>query len=647
MAEPKIIIVGGGLAGLSAAMKIAEAGVKVDLFSMVPVKRSHSVCAQGGINGAVNTKGEGDSPEVHFYDTIKGGDFLADQPLPRGMCHAAPSIIYMMDRMGVQFNRTNEGLLDFRRFGGTLFSRTAFAGATTGQQLLYALDEQVRRCEAEGLVKKYEFFEMLGIVKDESGECKGICAVDMRSMEVKTFAGDAVILATGGPGMVYGRSTNSMSNTGSAVCAVYQQGVWYANGEFIQIHPTAIPGQDKHRLMSESARGEGGRVWVPRTKGDKRPPQDIPQNERWYFLEEKYPLYGNLVPRDVASRDIHEICIDQGYGIDGKAIVYLDLTHIPAETLDKKLGGILEIYEKFVGQDPRKVPMKIFPAVHYSMGGIWVDFEKTPDGLPVIGSPKNQHSNVPGFYAIGECDFQYHGANRLGANALLSCIYAGLLVGPGAVTFAKNRAKSAKELPKNVFESEKKRWEERLAGISKMDGGENPYQLWLELGDIMYENVLIIRENKKLEQTFAKISSLEEKWKKCSVLDAGKVSNQPLLFVNQLWNMLELAKIITKGALLRDECRGSHWKPEFLIEQPQDIKPKDYYIFTDSIEGKPEAVAKLKTLPPSHIEYFKKFKENNDKWLKTTIAKWTKDGPEISYRDVDSSVIKPHPRKYE
>lgn len=647
MAEAKIIVVGGGLAGLAASMKIAEHGTKVELFSMVPVKRSHSVCAQGGINGAVNTKGEGDSPETHFYDTVKGGDFLADQVLPRGMCYAAPSIIYLMDRMGVQFNRTNEGLLDFRRFGGTLYSRTAFAGATTGQQLLYALDEQVRRYEAEGLVKKYEFFEFLGIVKDGNGICRGICAADMRSMEIKTFSADAVILATGGPGMVYGRSTNSMANTGSAVSAAYQQGAWYANGEFIQIHPTAIPGQDKHRLMSESARGEGGRVWVPRKKGDNRQPQDIPDAERWYFLEEKYPLFGNLVPRDVASREIHEICIDQGYGIDGKAIVYLDLTHIPAEQLDKKLGGILEIYEKFVGQDPRKVPMRIFPAVHYSMGGLWVDIASTPDGFPAEGNPKVHQTNIPGLFAIGECDFQYHGANRLGANALLSCIYSGLLTGPGAIAHAKNQSKSAKDVAQTYFEDEKKRWESRFSQISKMDGGINPYSLWLELGDIMYENVLIIRTNQKLKETYLKIREIEEKWKKCSVLDSEKTANQTMLFINQLWNMLELAKIITKGAILRDECRGSHWKPEFEIPQPPDIKPKDYYIYLDSLDGKPEAQAKLKTLKPEHVEYYKKYKINNDKWLKTTIATFKNGEPDISYRDVDISIMRPHPRKYD
>ncbi|MBR2756587.1 MAG: FAD-binding protein, partial [Exiguobacterium sp.] len=288
MANQSLIVIGGGLAGLMATIKSAEMGVPVKLFSLVPVKRSHSVCAQGGINGAVNTKGEGDSPWQHFDDTVYGGDFLANQPPVQKMAENAPKIIHMFDRMGVMFNRTPEGLLDFRRFGGTLHHRTAYAGATTGQQLLYALDEQVRRYEAQGLVEKYEGWEFLRAVIDEEGICRGAVCQDLRSMEIKAFPSDAVILATGGPGVIFGKSTNSVINTGQAAAAVYRQGAVYANGEFIQIHPTAIPGDDKLRLMSESARGEGGRVW---TYKDGKP---------WYFLEEKYPAYGNLVPRDIA-----------------------------------------------------------------------------------------------------------------------------------------------------------------------------------------------------------------------------------------------------------------------------------------------------------------------------------------------------------
>src|SRR6202142_2015343 len=445
-ATPRIIVVGGGLAGLAAVIKIAEAGGTVDLFSIVPVKRSHSVCAQGGINAAKNLKGEGDTTAQHFDDTIYGGDFLANQTPVKAMCEAAPAIIDLLDRMGVPFNRTPEGLLDFRRFGGTLYHRTAFAGATTGQQILYALDEQVRRYEAEGKVRKHEGWTFLSAIIDDAGISRGICAMDLKSMEVRAFPADAAIFCTGGNGAIFGRSTNSVVCTGSAQSALFQQGVDYANGEFIQVHPTCIPGEDKLRLMSESARGEGGRVWVPKTPGDTRDPKAIPEKERWYFLEEWYPKYGNLVPRDVATRAIFKVVYENKLGIDGKPMVYLDLTHIDRAVLDRKLEGILEIYEKFVGDDPRDTPMKIFPGMHYTMGGLWVDF--------------NQCTNIPGIYAAGECEYQYHGANRLGANSLVSCIFGGFLAGPNAVRYARN----LQAAPSNGhFDAERKKQEESNA----------------------------------------------------------------------------------------------------------------------------------------------------------------------------------------
>src|SRR5690348_1659254 len=508
MAE-RYIVVGGGLAGLMTVIKLAEAGKSVDVFSIVPVKRSHSVCAQGGINGAVNTKGEGDHPDIHVKDTLKGGDFLSEQPPVKGMCYAAPQIIYLLDRMGVPFNRTTEGLLDFRRFGGTLHHRTAFAGASTGQQLLYALDEQVRRYEAEGKVRKFEHWEMLSLVLDDHQVCRGLIAMDLQSLELRAFPADAVIIATGGPGLIFGKSTNSMVCTGSAVSACYQQGAKYGNGEFIQVHPTSIPGEDKLRLMSESARGEGGRVWVPRTKGDTRSPRSIPEKERWYFLEEWYPKYGNLVPRDVATRAIHKVVYENKLGIDGKPMVYLDLTHIDRKILDRKLEGILEIYEKFVGDDPRDTPMKIFPGMHYTMGGLWVDFK--------------QATNIPGIFAGGECEYQYHGANRLGANSLVSCIFGGFVAGPQALAYARNHAKSASV--NGAFDSERKRQQEINGRLMSSEGTENPFRLWRELGEIMTKNVTVIRYNEALQQTDAKIVELLERYQRINLSDREMWAN--------------------------------------------------------------------------------------------------------------------------
>ena len=587
--NPKIIVIGGGLAGLSAVIKIAEMGGQVDLFSIVPVKRSHSVCAQGGINAAKNLKGEGDSTWQHFDDTVYGGDFLANQPPVKAMCEAAPGIIDLLDRMGVPFNRTPEGLLDFRRFGGTLFNRTAFAGATTGQQLLYALDEQVRRYESEDKVRKFEHWEFLSAVLDSNRVCRGSCAMDLRSMEVRTFPADAIIIATGGNGAIFGRSTNSVVCTGSAQSALYQQGCFYANGEFIQVHPTCIPGQDKLRLMSESARGEGGRVWVPKTPGDKRDPLSIPQNDRWYFLEEWYPKYGNLVPRDIATRAIHKVVYEHNLGIDGKPMVYLDLTHIDRKILDRKLEGILEIYEKFVGDDPRDTPMRIFPGMHYTMGGLWVDF--------------TQGTNIPGIYAAGECEYQYHGANRLGANSLVSCIFGGFVAGPTAVNYAR----SLKATPSNgYFDTERKRQEENNAVLMKSDGTENPFKLWRELGDLMTKNVTVIRYNKNLQQTDAELCTLLERFRHINLSDRTQWANTSLVFARQLYNMLQLARVIAQGAAMRDESRGAHYKPDF--------------------------------------------PERDDKnWLKTTKATFAPDAdePKFEFEPVDVSLIPPRPRRYD
>ena len=577
-ARPRVIIVGGGLAGLSATIKIIEHGTPVQLFSIVPVRRSHSVCAQGGINAAINQKGENDSPAKHFDETIFGGDFLANQQPVKDMCEAAPNIIFLLDRMGVPFNRTPEGNLDFRRFGGTKYSRTAFAGATTGQQLLYALDEQVRRGEDDGLVQKFEGWEFVSVVRDDAGACKGIVAQNRTSMEFRAFPADAVILATGGCGLIFGKSTNSLVNTGTAAGAAYQQGAIYANGEFIQVHPTAMAGYDKLRLMSESIRGEGGRVWTYR---DGAP---------WYFLEDWYPAYGNLVPRDIATRAIFKVCVELGLGVDGQNLVFLDVSHLPAEMLETKLGGVLDIYEKFSGLDPKRVPMKVFPAVHYSMGGLWVGYD--------------QMTNIPGLFACGEVDYQYHGANRLGANSLLSCIHGGFVTGPNAVEYARGLRTAADDLPEQLFRGEMELRREQAAALERQRGDENPYVLHRELGEWMTNNVTVIRYNDKLRQTAAKIKELMERYRHIQLPDDHTVANQSLFFTRALWNMLELAQVITLGALRRDESRGAHYKPEF-----------------------PD--------------------RNDAEWLKTTLARWTPDGPAFSYEPVDLSYIPPRPRRYD
>ncbi|QDU57666.1 succinate dehydrogenase flavoprotein subunit [Aeoliella mucimassa] len=631
MAKQRVLVVGGGLAGLAAAMKLAELDIAVDLLSLVPVKRSHSACAQGGINSVNDTTRQlGDSEYLHFDDTVYGGDFLQHQPPVKEMADWAPRIIDLMDRLGVPFNRTVEGYRDQRRFGGTLFKRTAFAGATTGQQLLYALDEQVRRCHAEGKVEIYEGWDYLGPIVDDEGRCRGATAQNLVTMEIRAFPADSVVLATGGCGLLFGRSTMSMACTGSAASRSVQYGAKYANGEFIQVHPTAIPGADKLRLMSESARGEGGRVWVPRTPQDSRLPRDIPEEERYYFLEERYPKYGNLVPRDIATREIFNVCVNEGLSVEGdKQCVYLDLTHIPREELDRKLGGILHIYEKFQGVDPRDQPMKIFPAVHYSMGGLWADYERTAAGGLNPTSPRNHVTNIPGLYAIGECDYQYHGGNRLGANSLLSCIFTGLFVGPCIATDLASLGASAGDEQFDLLmraERSKKEMEHKQL-LDRPAGGENPYVIHQELGQEMTKAATVVRRNDQLQSAVDKIYELHERARNCSLSDTGTWTNQNVMFTKSLLDMFPLAKALLQGALARDECRGAHYKPEFDMPGIESEDPA---------ERRQQAEA-----------WCDKFDAKNKKWLKSTIATFDSKGdPTLSYEDVDTSLIPPRPRLY-
>jgi len=589
-------------------MKLAEAGHKVQLFSVVPVKRSHSVCAQGGINGAVNLRGEGDSPYLHFEDTITGGDFLNHQPPVMRMAERAPAIIYLLDRMGVPFNRTSEGLLSFRRFGGTLKHRTAYAGATTGQQLLYALDEQVRRWESMNRVEKYEGWEFLSVIKDNDGTCRGIVAQNLRSMEISAFPADAVVMCTGGNGVIFGRSTNSIINTGSPVSICYQQGVHYGNPEMVQIHPTAIPGEDKCRLISESVRGEGGRVWVPRDPHDARPAADIPEADRWYVCEEMDPVYGNLLSRDIVSFIMYCVC-RMGKGIRGQQQVYLDITQLhkdrggpfTREQINDKLEGVLEIYEKFMREDPITVPMRIYPAVHYTMGGLWVDYALNGDGSWNVDEPRNQMTNIAGLYAAGEADFQYHGANRLGANALLSCLVGGEIAAQGVMAYLKQT--KIGEVNPAVVEDARREKADEYTKLRQSNGSENPYKLHAELADIMWNNCGIWRVQKDLIAAQSKLDELSQRARLVNLIDDSGWNNQAVPFARAVQNMIEQGKAIVGGAMARDESRGAHFK--------MDTPDRD-----------------------------------DTNWLKSTLATWTPTGPTFRMEAIDCRYIAPRARKY-
>jgi succinate dehydrogenase / fumarate reductase flavoprotein subunit len=429
-------------------------------------------------------------------------------------------------------------------------------------------------------------------------------------MQIRAFRADAIVMATGGNGLIFGKSTMSVICTGGAASRCLQAGAKYANPEMIQVHPTAIPGEDKCRLISESARGEGARVWVPRKPHDTRHPNSIPENERYYFLEEKYPKYGNIVPRDIATREIFEAC-QKGLGVGGGNMVYLDLRdevkRIGREAILRKLEGILDIYEKFVGTDPLEEPMKIFPAVHYSMGGLWAGFTKdAKSGGLKFGDPKNMMTNISGLYAMGEVSFAYHGANRLGANSLLSCIFDGLFGGTCVRNYISDASRTAAgDVPQTVYDSVVKQETDKQNRLLSSTGHENPYLLWQEMGRQMTDNCTVIRDNARLEQTLGQCQQWKQRYQDVRLSDTGMWTNQNLSFTRALRDMIILAEAILKGALLRNESRGVHFKPAF-----------------------PE--------------------RDDANFLKATIATYdaATNSAQITYEPVDTSLVPPRARTY-
>ena len=627
----QVIVIGGGLGGLWATLAIAEAGHRVMLFSLFEVMRSHSACAQGGINAVLDTKGQHDSVQQHIVDTIKGGSYLANQPPIQSMCADAPGLIRTFERMGVTFSRTPEGLLDQRLFGGVKHKRTCFAGASTGQQLLYGVDQQVRRLETEGKVEKQEWWEFLSLVKDADGVCRGIVAMDLRSLEVRAFPADAVVLATGGLGQIYApKTTCSTNSTGAAASRVYQQGARFANAEFFQFHPTAMLGEDKTRLMTEAARGEGGRVWVPKDPSDRREPLRIPEAERFYFLEDWYPTYGNTVPRDIASRAIWKVTRELGLGVGGagesRDRVYLDLTHLDRGFVSTRLGAILSIYRKFAGVDPLDAPMEIFPAAHYAMGGLWVDYEKdAATGGMKPGSPRNHATSIPGLYACGECDYAYHGANRLGANSLLSASYSGRVAGEAVASYLSGLEQGADAAPAVLFEAETLRQNRINQQLMRASGDQNPFRLHRALGALMTTKVGVVRDNAELDAALSGLRELEQRFERLALGESSRWANQSLAHARQVLDMVRLAQVMAASARARDECRGAHFKPAFDLAIPAGKFPGD----------------------PEFETYRERWKTNNAEWLKTTLAEYQPEGPRIGFEPVDLGLLAPEqPRDY-
>jgi succinate dehydrogenase / fumarate reductase flavoprotein subunit len=599
----KAVVVGGGLAGLSCTYMLAKQNIFVDFVSLSPAKRSHSVCAQGGINASFSN--DGDSPLLHAYETIKGGDFLADQTPVMQMCYYAKDIIKLMANLGVLFNRDDKGDIDFRSFGGSLHKRTAYSDSSTGQQLVYAIDEQVRFYETKNLVNRYEHHEFLRLIKDKNENASGIIYQNKHTLEIDYLLSDAVVIATGGIGYLFKKSTNTFEALGCANSRLFLQNMKIANPEFIQIHPTAMVGDDKLRLISEATRSEGGRIFVygDETKKIKFPDGTIrscgKKNQRWYFLEEMYPVYKNLVPRDIASLEIFKVC-ELGLGIDNKYQVYLDVTHLSKDSI-KKIKSPLDIYQKFTKEDPTKTPMKIFPAIHYSMGGAYVDFPKDDDADR--DNRYKQMTNINGLFNIGESDYLYHGANRLGANSLLSCIFSGLTAAKEIKRYLEKN-KFEKPSIKIINENLKieKDFQENL--FSKK-GNEYIFLLHDELSNLLLKNLHIKKNQKDLEKTLIEVDEIDKKYKNISLFNKSKIANQEYLLAASFPFMIVLAKIITKASLYRNESRGAFYKEGFL--------------------------------------------KDDKNFLKTTIASYNNktNDIDITYKDVDLSYFDPTNRDYQ
>ena len=553
-----VIVVGTGLAGGAAAASLGELGYNVLNFCFQDSpRRAHSIAAQGGINAAKNYQNDGDSTYRLFYDTIKGGDFRSREANVYRLAEVSANIIDQCAAQGVPFGREYGGALANRSFGGAQVSRTFYARGQTGQQLLLGAYQALQRQVAAGQVKTFPRHEMLDLVLID-GRARGVVVRDLETGQISSFVGDAVVLATGGYGNVFYLSTNAKGSNGSAIWRAHRHGAFFANPCYTQIHPTCIPRsgdyQSKLTLMSESLRNDG-RVWVPKKAGDKRPPNEIPEEDRDYYLERIYPSYGNLAPRDVSSRQAKYRC-DEGLGVGpGGRGVYLDfadtIKRLGKRVIAERYGNLFEMYERITGEDPYTVPMRIYPAVHYCMGGLWVDYDLM--------------SNVPGLFVGGEANFSDHGANRLGASALMQGLADGYFVLPLTVGDYLAQGGIAKaDVAHAAFKDAEREARERLEKLLGARGNRSVDSYWKELGNIMWEDCGMARSKESLERALTRIPALrEEYWKNVRVLGAETELNQELEKANRVGDFLELAELICFDALQRNESCGGHFRVEY------------------------------------------------------------------------------------
>ena len=578
----EIIVVGTGLAGASASASLAEMGYRVKAFCFQDSpRRAHSIAAQGGINAAKNYQNDGDSVYRLFYDTIKGGDYRSREANVYRLAEVSSSIIDQCVAQGVPFAREYGGTLDNRSFGGVQVSRTFYARGQTGQQLLLGAYSALSRQISKGNVKMFNRHELVDIVKID-GKARGVIVRNLLTGEFNRHFGHAVVLATGGYGNVYYLSTNAMGSNVTAAWKAYKKGAAFSNPCFTQIHPTCIPVsgeyQSKLTLMSESLRNDG-RIWVPKNKRDNRPPGQIPEEERDYYLERKYPAFGNLVPRDVASRAAKERC-DEGYGVGETGLaVYLDfedaINRLGKDIVSSRYGNLFAMYDKITGEDPYTTPMRIFPAVHYTMGGLWVDYDLM--------------TTIPGLYAIGECNFSDHGANRLGASALMQGLADGYFVLP--YTIGKYLSEDIRTKPINTdhesFVTAENKAKERNKVLLNNNGNKSVESFHRDLGKIVWDYCGMSRNESSLVSAIEEIKDLRKTfWKDVKVLGDDKTYNPELDKAGRVADFFELGELMMRDALERKESCGGHFREEYQTEEGEALRNDEKYTFASTWEFK-------------------------------------------------------------
>jgi succinate dehydrogenase / fumarate reductase flavoprotein subunit len=576
----KVLVVGSGLAGASAAASLAQLGYEVSCFCYQDsARRAHSIAAQGGINASKNYQNDGDSVYRLFYDTVKGGDFRSREANVYRLAELSMAIIDQCVALGVPFAREYSGYLANRSFGGAQVSRTFYARGQTGQQLLLGAYAALSRQIELDQVRMYPRHEMLDLVV-EGGRARGIIVRDLVGGEISAHSADAVILATGGYGNAFYLSTNAVGCNVTAAWRAHRRGAYFANPCFTQIHPTCIPVAGEHQskltLMSESLRNDG-RIWVPKKPGDKRAAGQIPESERDYYLERKYPSFGNLVPRDVASRNAKEVC-DEGRGVGpGGRGVYLDfsdaISRLGVEVIRQRYGNLFDMYERITGEDPYKQPMRIYPAIHYTMGGLWVDY--------------NLMSNVEGLHVLGEANFSDHGANRLGASALMQGLADGYFVVPYTIGDFLARVSPRDRLSTEhaAFREAQKDAEERLAKIVAVDGKRTVDSIHRELGEILWNGCGMSRSAKGLQEALGRIPSLrEEFWRDVKVSDEGMGFNQTLERAGRVADFLEFAELMVYDALERDESCGAHFREEHQTPEGEALRDDERFAYVAAWE---------------------------------------------------------------